>query len=135
MERRGSLRSGEMSQGSCKAGRGWDAQTAGDRHTGSADRQVSQVETGAAGERCTAGGWDAFQRNAGGERTVRDALNDCRWTDTGQTLDRHRQQLGRKASSEAAATTKGFRGLALRKERRYAQTNGRHAGNADDARA
>jgi hypothetical protein len=24
-----------------------------------ADRQVSQVETGAAGERCTAGGWDS----------------------------------------------------------------------------
>jgi hypothetical protein len=35
VERRGSLRSGEMSQGSCKAGRGWDAQTAGDRLRGS----------------------------------------------------------------------------------------------------
>lgn len=105
--------------------------------TRAADRQVSQVETGAAGERCTAGGRGFWIFRCS-------LVQSCRWRResstgcTGQTLDRHwtdRQQLGRRASSEAAATPRGFRGLAPRKERRYAQTNGRHAGNADDARA
>jgi hypothetical protein len=105
--------------------------------TGSADRQVSQVETGAAGERCTAGGWDAFQSWRRESREQSREQHGMHWTDTagGQTHWTDRQQLGRRASSAAAATPRGFRGLAPRKEMRYAQTNGRHAGNADDARA
>lgn len=68
MERRGSLRSGEVSQGSCKAGRGWGRSDGWGCQF--ADRRVSQVETGAAVRalqwhgRC-GGQWGATARQQG----------------------------------------------------------------------
>lgn len=65
--------------------------------TGSADRQVSQVETGAAGERCTAGGWDSFQSWRRESRAK--SSTGC----TGQTLDRHTGQTDSSWGAEQAA--------------------------------
>lgn len=85
MERRGSLRSGEMSQGSCKAGRGWDAQTAGDRLRGSSSVASRDRRSGRAshGRRLELLGLLLF---AGPKLQVAAReQHGMHWTDTGQT--------------------------------------------------
>lgn len=92
-----------------------------------ADRQVSQVETGAAGERCTAG-WNSSARQTDGstQHGMHGGRDD--WTlDTGQTAAAGRKQQHQEQQ------LRGFRGLAPRKETRYAQRNGCHAGKDNDA--
>jgi hypothetical protein len=88
VERRGSLRSGEMSQGSCKAGRGWDAQTAGDRLRGSSSVASRDRRSGRAlhGRRLGRFPKLAAREQRAEQRAARDALDRHSWrTDT---LDR-----------------------------------------------
>lgn len=80
VERRGSLRSGRCLRAAARPVGGGYAQTAGNRHC--ADRRVSQVETGAASGRCTAG--ESVSESSGAGRaegsgqqqeTARDSLD------------------------------------------------------------
>lgn len=122
VERRGSLRSGEMSQGSCKVGRGW--RRSDGLGQAFADRRVSQVETGAANGRCTTGGRSVCaQLDSEQSRGRADADADA--------LDK---QTDSWAQSSRMQQRRRFR-WALRKETRYAQRNGCHAGKEGHARA
>ena len=101
MERRGSLRSGEMSQGSCKAGRGWDAQTAGDRLRGSSSVASRDRRSGRAlhGRRLGRFPKKRWRRENSTGCTERLQV-DRHWTNTGQTQTAAGAQSKQRSSSD-----------------------------------
>jgi hypothetical protein len=101
VERRGSLRSGEMSQGSCKAGRGWDAQTAGDRLRGSSSVASRDRRSGRALHGRRLGRLSLSK--AGGERAESRAESSTGCTGQTQLEDRHTGQTDSSWGAEQAA--------------------------------